>query len=49
MEICIEMVQRLINEQYPEFMGLNIKSVEKSGHDNRTFHLGEDMIIRLPS
>ena len=30
MEICIEMVQRLINEQYPEFMGLNIKSVEKS-------------------
>ena len=49
MEICLEMVQRLINEQYPQFMGEYIKPVEKSGHDNRTYHLGDDIIIRWPS
>lgn len=49
MRIIKEMVQRLINEQCPQFMGLEIKEVAKSGHDNRTFHLGNEMIVRLPS
>lgn len=49
MDIHIKIVQRLIYEQCPEFKELEIKPVEKCGHDNQTFHLGDDMIIRLPS
>ncbi len=28
---------------------MEIRTVEKSGHDNRTFHLGNTMTVRLPS
>lgn len=49
MDITVDLVKELINEQYPEFSNLEIKMVEKSGHDNRTFHLGDTMSVRLPS
>lgn len=49
MEISVEIVKRLIEEQFPEWKELEIRPVEKSGHDNRTFHLGEKMTVRLPS
>lgn len=48
-EITTELVRRLINEQFPEWKHLDIRPVEKSGHDNRTFHLGSEMTVRLPS
>ncbi len=40
---------KLIKEQFPEWAHLEIKPVKVSGHDNRTFHLGNDMSVRLPS
>ncbi|WP_042145502.1 aminoglycoside phosphotransferase family protein [Paucisalibacillus sp. EB02] len=43
------LVSRLINSQFPELCKLEIKPVEKSGNDNRTFHLGNRMSVRLPS
>ncbi|WP_297637442.1 aminoglycoside phosphotransferase family protein [uncultured Clostridium sp.] len=49
MEISTEIVKRLIEEQFPKWKELEIKGVEKSGHDNRTFHLGDKMTVRLPS
>lgn len=49
MEITIEMVKRLIKEQFPQWQELNIYPVAKSGWDNRTFHLGDSMTVRLPS
>lgn len=49
MNINVEVVSKLINEQFKEFSNLEIRPVEKSGHDNRTFHLGDDMSIRMPS
>lgn len=49
MYITVDLVKELINGQYPEFSNLEIKMVEKSGHDNRTFHLGNTMSVRLPS
>ncbi|MFV0395371.1 MAG: aminoglycoside phosphotransferase family protein [Coprobacillaceae bacterium] len=49
MEITKEIVIRLIKEQFPKWGNLTISPVEKSGHDNRTFHLGDSMLIRLPS
>jgi len=42
-------VSRLITEQFPQWAHLPIKPVEPGGWDNRTFHLGESMSVRLPS
>ncbi len=47
--INLEIVSSLISNQFPKWKDLEIRPVEKSGHDNRSFHLGDDMIIRLPS
>lgn len=47
--INVDLVVRLINEQFPEWSDLDIRPVKYSGHDNRTFHLGEHMSVRLPS
>jgi aminoglycoside phosphotransferase (APT) family kinase protein len=42
------LVRRLVTAQFPQWSGLPIGSVETAGWDNRTFHLGEHMIVRLP-
>lgn len=47
--IDVSLVQRLIKSQFPQWSDLPIKPVELSGWDNRTFHLGEAMTVRLPS
>ena len=49
MEITIELVKKLVKEQFPQWQKLEICPVAKSGHDNRTFHLGDKMAVRLPS
>ena len=49
MDITEKLVEKLIKEQFPCYSEFKIKIVEKSGHDNRTFHLGEKMSVRLPS
>ncbi|NUU74959.1 aminoglycoside phosphotransferase family protein [Paenibacillus xylanilyticus] len=48
-EITTELVRQLIHSQFPKWKELPIAPVEKSGHDNRTYRLGNDMTIRLPS
>lgn len=48
-EINIELVRQLIDSQFPKWKDLTITPVEKSGHDNRTYRLGDEMTIRLPS
>ena len=47
--IDVSLVRRLVAVQFPQWADLPIKPVEASGVDNRTFHLGEDMAVRLPS
>jgi aminoglycoside phosphotransferase (APT) family kinase protein len=47
--IDVDLVSKLIKEQFHEWSGLEIKPVKNSGNDNRTFHLGEEMSVRLPS
>jgi len=49
LEITVSLVADLIAEQFPHWSHLSIKPVAYGGHDNRTFHLGEEMLIRLPS
>ncbi len=43
------LVRRLIASQFPKWKELSIDPVAMSGWDNRTFHLGNDMSVRLPS
>lgn len=47
--IPVSLVTNLIAEQFPQWAHLPIMPVEVSGHDNRTFHLGDSMSVRLPS
>jgi len=46
--ITIELAKKLIANQFPEYANLDIVSVEKQGHDNRTYRLGPDLLIRMP-
>ena len=48
-DINVSLVARLIAQQFPEWAHLPIRPVAHSGWDNRTFHLGSDMTVRLPS
>ncbi|WP_438351755.1 aminoglycoside phosphotransferase family protein [Paenibacillus sp. FA6] len=48
-DINKELVSRLIQAQFPQWSYLPIVPVKNSGHDNRTFHLGDEMSVRLPS
>jgi len=43
------LVRRLLAAQFPEWGDLPIEPVVVSGWDNRTFHLGENMLVRMPS
>ncbi len=47
--INTSLVKRLIASQFPQWAELAINPVEKQGWDNRTFHLGNTMLVRLPS
>ncbi len=49
MEITCDLVRKLVDTQFSEYQALPIRPVEKSGHDNRTFHLGDEYLVRLPS
>ena len=48
-EINAELARRLVAGQFPQWADLPVRPVADSGWDNRTFHLGEAMIVRLPS
>jgi aminoglycoside phosphotransferase (APT) family kinase protein len=43
------LVSRLVAAQFPQWSELPIRPVLPSGWDNRTFRLGDTMVVRLPS
>lgn len=47
--IDVALVRRLIDAQFPQWAHLPVTPVAVSGWDNRTFHLGAEMTVRLPS
>lgn len=49
LNINADLVRRLIAAQFPQWASLPIKPVALSGWDNKTFHLGDSMSVRLPS
>ncbi len=48
-DITVSLVRQLVAAQFPQWADLPITPVACGGWDNRTFHLGEDMSVRLPS
>jgi aminoglycoside phosphotransferase (APT) family kinase protein len=48
-EIDATLVGRLVRRQFPHWSGLPITAAEPNGWDNRTFRLGPELLVRLPS
>ena len=49
MEITADLVRRLVDEQLPQWSSLAVRPVPVQGNDNRTFRLGSELAVRLPS
>ena len=49
MDINVDLVHRLVTSQFPQWSELPIRPVAMQGNDNRTFRLGDDLAVRLPS
>jgi aminoglycoside phosphotransferase (APT) family kinase protein len=47
--ITAGLVRRLIAAQFPQWAGLDVSPVEVDGWDNRTYRLGEQLSVRLPT
>ena len=45
----VDLARKLIAQQFSEYVHLPIINVEKQGHDNRTYRLGNDLLIRMPT
>jgi aminoglycoside phosphotransferase (APT) family kinase protein len=43
------LVGRRVAGQFPQWSELPLRPIEPSGWDNRTFRLGDAMLVRLPS
>jgi aminoglycoside phosphotransferase (APT) family kinase protein len=47
--ITEDLVRALVREQFSEWAELPVSQVEPQGWDNRTFRLGDELAVRLPS
>lgn len=48
-QIDAALVRRLVAAQFPDWADLPVTPAEPQGWDNRSFRLGEAMVVRLPS
>lgn len=48
-DLTVQLVERLVAEQLPQWAGLPITPVEVDGNDNTSFRLGASLVVRLPS
>ncbi len=49
MTITTGLVKDLIRHQFPQWAHLTVAPIEPGGWDNKTFRLGSDMLVRLPT
>jgi aminoglycoside phosphotransferase (APT) family kinase protein len=47
--IDVSLARRLVDSQFPQWSELPIRPVDADGWDNRSFRLGSELTIRLPS
>lgn len=43
------LVKKLVSQHFPHLSKLPVEPIEKQGWDNKTFRLGDDLTVRLPS
>ncbi|WP_245666389.1 phosphotransferase [Micromonospora sediminicola] len=48
-EIDAALVRTLVAAQFPQWAHLPVTAVTRQGWDNRTFRIGDDLLVRLPS
>lgn len=48
-DITADLVGTLVREQFPQWRDLPVRPVARQGWDNRTFRLGDELVVRLPS
>src|SRR5687768_3710566 len=48
LEISVDLVRRLLADQFPKWQALPIERVASPGTDNAIFRLGPDLCVRLP-
>ena len=48
-QIDAALVRRLVDSQFPQWSELEVRPVRLDGWDNRTFRLGEELSVRLPT
>lgn len=48
-QVTTELALRLVADQFPQWRNLSVVPVPVSGWDNKTFRLGEQLVLRLPS
>ena len=48
-KITSTLVESLVAEQFPDWSRRVVRIVQPGGWDNRTFRLGDDLLVRLPS
>ena len=48
-DIDTDLVRALVDEQFPDWRELPVRPVPRQGFDNRTFRLGAELSVRLPS
>jgi aminoglycoside phosphotransferase (APT) family kinase protein len=50
-EIAVDtaLIRQLVGAQFPDWAHLPVQPVAESGWDNRTFRLGSEMLVRMPS
>lgn len=49
LQLDVDLVERLLKAQFPNWAHLPIEPIDPCGWDNRMFRLGEGMVVRLPS
>jgi aminoglycoside phosphotransferase (APT) family kinase protein len=47
--VTTEVVRGLVAEQFPQWSDRSVRPVDDGGWDNWTFHLGDDLSVRLPT
>ncbi|MFI5697299.1 aminoglycoside phosphotransferase family protein [Kribbella sp. NPDC051586] len=48
LSVTVELVERLIQEQYPDWSGLAVRPVASNGTVNALFRIGDELVARFP-
>lgn len=48
-DLTADLVHGLVSKQFPKWSDLEVRPVVRQGWDNRTFRLGDELSVRLPS